>query len=466
MKVDIAVIGGGPGGYVAAIRAAQLGAKVLLVEKDQLGGVCLNRGCIPTKTLLKSAEKWRDLTHCSEFGLKAEQISFDYHAVHARKDQVVAQMRKGILQLVKSNAIDLKTGIAKLTTSDQLCVSTTGGEEHYAANKIIVATGSEPMALPGPGGDLADVINSDQLLALTEVPKSLVVIGAGAVGIEFAAIFQSFGCSVTVIEMASAILPNVDSEIVKRMALLLRKQGIKLMTNSRVTGIKSGDGGVIVEVSSGGQTQEITAEKVLAAIGRLPLVAGLGLDEAGVAYSRQGIAVNDKMETNVAGIYAIGDVTGKYMWAHAASAAGMVAAENACGKQSTVDYRAVPGCIYTTPEAAMTGLTEQDALAQGKEIKVSKFNFAANGKAVSMGEPDGMVKIIADKQTGAVLGMHILGAHASDLIMEGALAIQNKLPAKALANTIHPHPSLSEAIMEAAHGIDGDSIHQVRMKKP
>jgi len=464
MSYDVAVIGGGPGGYVAAIRAAQLGAKVLLVEKDQLGGVCLNQGCIPTKTLLKSAEKWRDLQHCSEYGLQAGSISFDYNAVSARKNQVVEQMRKGILQLVKSNSIDLKGGTAKLTAKDQICVSTFEGEEQYSARNIIVATGSAPMDLPVPGGDLAGVINSDQLLAMTEVPKSMVVIGAGAVGIEFAAIFQSFGCNVTVIEMLPSILPNVDSEIVKRMGLLLRKQGIKFMTNTRVTGIRPGDGTVIVEVSNGTTTQEIAADKVLASIGRLPIVAGLGLDEVGVAYSRKGISVNDKMETNVAGVYAIGDVTGKYMWAHAASAAGMVAAENVCGKAATVDYKAVPGCIYTTPEAAMTGLTEQEAVAQEKEIKVSKFNFAANGKAVSMGEPDGMVKIIADKLTGEVLGMHILGAHASDLIMEGALAIQNKLSAKALAHTIHPHPSLSEAIMECAHGIDGDIIHQAKMK--
>ncbi|KYZ75867.1 pyridine nucleotide-disulfide oxidoreductase [Anaerosporomusa subterranea] len=464
MNYDVAVLGGGPGGYVAAIRAAQLGAKVLLVEKDQLGGVCLNRGCIPTKTLLKSAEKWHDLQRCSQFGLKAESISFDYNAVNARKNQVVEQMREGILKLVKSNAIDLEFGTAKLIAKDQICVSTAEGEKQYSASKIILATGSAPMALPVPGGDLAGVINSDQLLAMTEVPKSMVVIGAGAVGIEFAAIFQAFGCNVTVIEMMPAILPNVDSEIVKRMALLLRKQGIKFMTNTRVIGIKSGDDGVVVEVCSGDKTQEIATEKVLASIGRFPLVSGLGLDEVGIAYSRKGITVNEKMETNITGIYAIGDVTGKYMWAHAASAAGMAAAENACGKQAAVDYKAVPGCIYTTPEAAMTGLTEQDALAQGKEIKVSKFNFAANGKAVSMGEPDGLVKIIADKLTGAVLGMHILGAHASDLIMEGALAIQNKLSAKDLAQTIHPHPSLSEAIMECAHGIDGDIVHQVKMK--
>lgn len=463
MKVDIAVIGGGPGGYVAAIRAAQLGAKVMLAEKAALGGVCLNRGCIPTKTLLKSAEKWRDLKHCDRFGLRVGEIGFDYQAVLARKDEVVAQMRTGIAKLIKSHAIGLVNGTARLTAANRLRIVTDSGEEEYTADKIIVATGSAPMPLPVPGGELAAVLNSDQLLALPAVPKSLAVIGGGAVGIEFASILQSFGCEVTVIEMMPSILPNVDGEIVKRLALLLRKQGIKFLTGSRVSAITEMDGGVCVSLA-GETSRSVTVEKVLAATGRLPLVAGLGLDAAGVAYSRKGIPVNAKMETNIAGIYAIGDVTGQYMWAHAASAAAIVAADNACGKPAVIDYQAVPGCIYTTPEAAMTGLTEQAAAARGKTVKVSKFNFAANGKAVAMGEADGMVKIIADQATGAVLGMHILGAHASDLIMEGALAIRHRLTAQDLATTIHPHPSLAETIMECAHGIDGESIHQLRLK--
>ncbi|SFL36163.1 dihydrolipoyl dehydrogenase [Pelosinus propionicus] len=464
MSYDVAVIGGGPGGYVAAIRAAQLGAKVLLIEKDQLGGVCLNQGCIPTKTLLKSAEKWHDLQQCNEFGLMADNIGFDFNLVNKRKSQVVEQMQKGIGQLIKSNGIDYKIGRASLTARNQISLNTNSGTEQYAARKIILATGSVPMGLPVPGSELPAVINSDQLLAMNQVPGNMVVIGAGAVGIEFAAIFQSFGCNVTVIEMLPNILPNIDNEIVKRMALLLRKQGINMLTNTRVTGIKPGNRGAIVEISNGTTTQQIETEKVLASIGRIPMVSGLGLDEVGIEYTSKGIKVNAKMETNVEGVYAIGDVTGEFMWAHAASAAGMIAAENACGQNVEVDYKAVPGCIYTTPEVAMVGLTEQEALAQEKEFKVSKFNFAANSKAVSMGETDGMVKIIADTITDEVLGMHILGAHASDLIMEGVLAIQNKLPVKAIAHTIHPHPSLSETIMECAHGINGAIVHQVKRK--
>ena len=464
MHYDVAVIGGGPGGYVAAIRAAQLGAKVLLAEKDQLGGVCLNRGCIPTKTLLASADKLHEMKRCAEFGLSAGEVGFDYEKVTAHMNDVVLRMRSGVQQLLKSNGIEVKKGIACLTGPKQLAISTAAGTEEYTANAVILATGSSPVGLPVPGGELAAVISSDQLLALTEVPKRMVVVGAGAVGIEFAAIFQAFGCDVTVVEMMPAILPNVDGEMVKRMTILLRKQGLKLLPGRRVSTIEAApDGGVFVTVTDGETTEVLAADKVLSSIGRAPNVAAIGLEAAGVDYSCKGVVVNEHLETNVPGIYAIGDVTGCFMWAHAASAAGMVAAENACwGARKAGDYRAVPGCIYTTPEMAMTGLTEEAALAAGKQIKVSKFNVAANGKALSTGEPDGLVKIIADAQTGAVLGMHILSAHASDLIMEGALAIQNGLTAKALAGTIHPHPSLSEVVMECAHGIDGAIIHQVR----
>lgn len=264
--------------------------------------------------------------------------------------------------------------------------------------------------------------------------------------------------------MLPSILPSIDHDLVKRMGLILRKQGIKVLTASRVVRVIEGEEGIIVHVSDGSKTQEIKAEKVLAAIGRIPAVEGLGLESAGVEYSRKGIKVNAKMETNVPGIYAIGDVTGEYMLAHAASAAGIAAAENALGQENCVDFSAVPACVFTSPEIAMVGLTEQEAKNQDREIKVSRFNFAANGKAVSMGEAEGLVKIVADSADGKVLGMHILGPHASDLIMEGALAVKHGLTARDIAHTIHPHPSLSETVMECAHGIDGDIIHQVKLK--
>lgn len=461
MNYDVAVIGGGPGGYVAAIRAAQLGAKVLLIEKAQLGGVCLNRGCIPTKTLLKSAEKWRDLKHCSEFGLFADNISFTYQGVTTRMQQVVAQMKKGVEQLVTSNRISLIAGTARLTAPNQIRVTTPLETLQCFAEKIILATGSLPLELPIPGKELTGVMNSDKLLELTELPKDLVIIGAGAVGIEFASIFQTFGSNVTVIDRLPTILPTVDQDIVKRLALLLRKQGIKLLTNRAVSKITAGTSCLLVEVSDGVTTRQIEADKILTSIGRTPVVSELGLAELGIEYDQKGIYVDEKMETSRKGIYAIGDVTGKYMWAHAASAAGLIAGENVCGKNLSIDYKAVPSCIYLTPEVAMVGITEEQASVQGRPYKISKFNFAANGKAVSMGEPDGLVKIIADPVNDKLLGMHIFGAHASDLIMEGVLAIQNSLPVSAIAHTIHPHPSLSETIMECAHGIHGPSVHQI-----
>ncbi|WP_371374570.1 dihydrolipoyl dehydrogenase [Sporomusa aerivorans] len=464
MSYDVAVIGGGPGGYVAAIRAAQLGGKVLLVEKESLGGVCLNRGCIPTKTLLKSAEKWEDLQRCAEFGLQAGEVGFDFSSIVARKDKVVAGLRAGIEQLVKSNAITVLHGTAVLTGAGSLAVSTASGTETYETGKVIVATGSAPSSIPVPGRELAAVLTSDNLLELTEVPKSLLVIGAGVVGLEFAFIMKAFGCEVTIVEMLPTILPMVDSDIVKRIGPVLRKQGIKTVAGAKVTAIEEAAGGVTVKVSTAKGDQEFAVEKVLVAAGRRPVTEELGLAEAGVFYDRTGINVNERMETNIPGIYAIGDVTGQSMLAHAASAAGIVAAENAMGLNSVMDYRAIPSCIFTTPEIAMVGLTEAEASNQGLSYTIGRFNFAANGKAVTMGEPDGLVKIIAAAETGKVLGMHILGPHASDLIMEGALAIQNGLTARDIAHTVHPHPTLSETVMESAHGTFGEIIHQVKMK--
>jgi dihydrolipoamide dehydrogenase len=461
---DVAVIGGGPGGYVAAIRAAQLGGKVAVIERDKLGGVCLNRGCIPTKPLLKSAEKWREIQHCEEFGLRADNVGFDFSRVIAWKDKVVSQLQNGVVQLVKSNAIDILYGNGVLQGTGKIAVTNGEGTMEIEARKIIIATGSQPMRLPVPGGDLPEVIDSDGVLELTEVPKNMLVIGAGAVGIEFAAIYQSFGCEVTVVEMMPSILPNVDSDLVKRMGLLLRKQGLKMLTGTKVTHIQKAEHGVTVILENEKGIQEIAVEKVLVAAGRRPIVKDLGLEAAGVVFSHKGIPVNERMETNSAGIYAIGDVKGQYMWAHVASTEGLVAAENVMGGRTAMDYRAVPGCIFTTPEIAMVGLSEEEAKAQGEKFRVSRFNFAANGKAVSMGEADGLVKIIADVRNDTVIGMHVLGPHASDLIMEGAIAIRNGLGAKDVAHTIHPHPSLSETVMEAAHGIHGDIIHQVKMR--
>ena len=464
MMFDLAVIGGGPGGYVAAIKAAQLGAKVLLAEKAELGGVCLNRGCIPTKTLLASAAKWQELQHLEAYGLRAENIAFDFAAVQRRKNEVVGQMRGGVEQLLKKNGVEIVCGSACLMGPQSLRVSfADGGDADYQAKSIILASGSQPMRLPIPGGDLPGVLDSTALLSLEAPPQRLAVIGGGAVGIEFAAIFRAFGSEVTVLEMLPNILPNIDDDLVKRMGLVMRKAGIKLLSGTRLEEIRAVDGALELNAANAKGAVGITADIVLVAAGRRPVLDGLGLDAAGVVYGKGGVAVDPRLATNVPTIYAIGDLTGRQMLAHAASAAALVAVENALGGDKTFSFDVVPACVFTTPEIASVGLTEQAAREQGLEVKTSRFNFAGNGKAIAQGETDGLVKIIADAASGKLLGMHIMGAHASDLIMEGALAMQNGLSAAEIASTIHPHPSLSETVLEAAHGIDGPMIHQLKL---
>lgn len=461
---DVAVIGGGPGGYFAAIRAKQLGAKVVLIEKAKIGGVCLNRGCIPTKTLLNSAQKWEQIRDCADYGIVAGKLQLDYKKVFLRKEQVVSQLRTGMAQVLKSYDIEYIEGQAVLQPAGKIEVLAGEDRKIIQSGKIIIASGSEPFAFSFPGSELPGVINSDELLSQEEIPPSMLVIGAGAVGVEFAAIYRSFGCEVTLVEMFPSILPNMDSDIIKRMAVLLKKKGIKILTNTKVNSIKKSATGLEVIAETNGENRSIDVKSVLVAAGRRPVVEGMGLKESGIAYSSKGIIVNEKMETNVPGIYAIGDATGQYMWAHVASAEGIIAAENAMGKQLTMNYSAVPGCIFTTPEIACVGLTEEQARAMGKTIAVNKSNFASNGKAVSMSETDGFVKVIAEAGTNLTLGMHILGPHASDLIMEGTIAIQNGLTTEMIAQTIHPHPTLSETVAEAFNGVTGDNINQLKMK--
>lgn len=467
MDYGICVIGAGTGGYVAALRAAQLGAKVLLVERKDLGGVCLNRGCIPTKTLLKSAEKWQELTHCEEFGVFVSEYAYDWDKIMERKNNVIFQLRSGIEKLLKANRIEVAEGTARLLGAHQVRIETDtpGDERIITAEKIILATGSVPAKPPIPGSSCTGVINSDEILRLGEVPQSLVVIGAGAVGVEFAGIYAAFGCEVTLVEMAPNILPLCDTDLQKRMALALRKQYVKTMTGAAVTNIKHGHEGLEVTISAKGRETVVTAEKVLVATGRTPLFNKEELDAVGVEYSRQGIVVDAGMQTTVPGIYAVGDATGKCMLAHTASHQGLIAAENACGKDAAMDYSAIPGCIFTTPEIAWVGLSEQECLEAGIETRISKFNFAGNGKALTMAQTDGLVKLIAAADTHKVIGCHIMGPHASDLIMEGVLAVRHGLTAEQLTEAIHPHPTLSEAVSEAAMGLFGEMVHQVNLKK-
>lgn len=460
MSYDIAIIGGGPGGYVAALRASQLGGKVALIERDELGGVCLNRGCIPTKTLLKSAEKWRELQHLDEFGLEAKETSFDFTRITDRKGQVVAQLRQGIRQLLKSYSVDIFNGCGEVQEDRSIRVVSPERESVVHANNLIIATGSAPTKPPIPGMELPGVVTSDEALSWTTVPKRLMVMGGGVVGIELAVLYRSFGSEVTVVEMQPSILPSIDLDLVKRISLVLRKQGIQIIAGTRVAAISLSEGALAVLLDENGSTRELFADNILVATGRRPVIDGLGLENIGLESVGRGLPVNLQMETKVPGVYAVGDATGEYMWAHAASSEGIVAAENCMGRKSSMDYTAMPGCIYITPEVASVGLTEEAAKDKFSQVAVGKFNFAANGKAVSMGQGDGIVKIVSNALDGKVLGMHIFGPHASDLIMEGVVAVQFGITARQLAATVHPHPSLSETVLEAAHGVHGIPLHQ------
>lgn len=456
---DIAIVGGGPGGYVAALRAAQLGANVAVIEKDRLGGTCLNRGCIPTKALAKSAEAFLEVRHSSDFGVETSGVQVNFSRMMERKQQIVDSLVEGIAQLLKAGNVTLYNGTGRIVSPHQVAVN---GQE-VKARKLVIATGSVPARVPIPGLDLPGVVTSDELLEIKEIPESLVIIGAGVIGMEFACIFAALGTKVTVIEMLPQILPPVDEEIARRFSQVLRGQGIQVHVSSRVKEIAASEAGPRVLFEGVKGEQAIEAAMVLVAVGRAPYTEGLGLAELGVAMDRRAVAVNDYLETNVPDVYAIGDVTGRIMLAHVASYQGELAVENALGQRHAADYRAVPNCIFTIPEIAGAGMTEREAKEQGIPYQVSRFPFSALGRAQTMGETTGTVKIICESPSGKVLGMHIMGPHATDLIAEGCLAIQLGATAKDIAHTIHAHPTLPEAVREAALGQLDGALHLRKM---
>lgn len=462
MAKKITVIGGGPGGYVAAIRAAQLGAEVVLVEKDRLGGTCLNRGCIPTKTLFKTAELMHQMKRGEEFAiLNADAFSVDGKLLHERKQKVVDTLVGGIEQLIKSYPnITMLSGEATIVDKNQVEVALSGGgKEGFQTDAIIIATGSKPEMTETQGIDSQGVITSDELLELDEIPKTLIVIGGGVIGLEFASIYQELGSHV--ILLSSRILKNADKEIGRRLLPLLKKQGIEAYNDIRAKEIKrEGDQlRVIAQYKTKEETVEVVGDYVLIASGRGPVYNGLNLEKIGIAHDHKGIVVNENFETNVAGIYAIGDVVkNNPQLAHVASAQGEAVAEILMGHQPDINMKIYPNCVFTLNEVAHVGATEEELKEQGVEYTASKFNFAANGKALSLGEGDGLVKILATPQ-GKLLGAHILGPHANDLIAECTLAIANDMSVKDILRTIHAHPTLSETIIESAAGIFGQAIH-------
>jgi dihydrolipoamide dehydrogenase len=455
---DVVVIGGGPGGYVAAIRASQLGLKVALVEKDALGGVCLNWGCIPTKALLHNAEVIHLLQQGETFGFAFDKLTIDYGAAYQRSRQIVARQTNGLGYLLRKNDIRHYEGQAKLVGSDQLELSPTG--QRLQAKNIIIATGARSRAIPGLNVDGERVITYREAVSLQQAPGSALIVGAGPIGMEFATLWQRYGCDVTVVEMMPHVLPQEDDDICREAEKQFGQAGIHIRTGTEVKGITPTAAGVQVELQHGDTSETIVVDRVLVAIGFAPNSENLGLEAVGVATERGNIVINEAMQTNILHIYAIGDVTGKLGLAHVASAQGLIAAESIAGlKPPTLDYQAIPRCTYAAPEVASVGLTEQAAKAAGYEVITAKFPFQPNGRAVAHHETGGFVKLVAEANYKAILGVHLIGAHVTELIAGPAGMIGLETTAEELAHTVHPHPTLSEVIMEAAHSLLGQPIH-------
>jgi dihydrolipoamide dehydrogenase len=456
----IAVLGGGPGGYVAAIRARQLGAEVTLVEMDALGGTCLNRGCIPSKALLRSAELAQLARRMAEFGIEAEFRGVNWPQVIARKNQVVDQVVKGVEYLMKQDAIRVIRGRGRLTDPRTIAVETNDDQQTVTADRVIIATGSIPAQLPVPGFDGPGVLTSTEMLDIEAIPESLVVVGAGYVGVEFADVFNAVGSKVTLIEMMGQIVPTEDPEIAAELARVFRRRRIDMRLNARVNELVERNGKHVVRFTEGGKDREVEADAVLSAVGRWPNTEGIGLQEVGVEMERRAIKVNARMETNLAGVYACGDAIGGIMLAHVASSEGKVAAANALGRSIEMNYTAIPAVTYTHPEIGSAGLTEAAARERGIDVKVGRFFFRGAGRAAAEGVREGLVKIVADGATGRVVGGQICGHHATDLVHELVLAVQEGITAAELGDMVHAHPTLAEPIMEAAEDVDGRAIHK------
>jgi len=460
---DIVVIGAGPGGYVAAIRAAQLGMKVALVEREHLGGVCLNWGCIPTKALLRNAEVARLLGEGKEFGFSVENVTLDYGAAIDRSRKVSARLVKGVESLMKGNHIDVVWGSAKLASPTSVAVTNEAGEvQTLAANAIIIATGSRARLIPGVVADGERVLTARHALERRELPKSAIVIGAGPIGLEFATVWRAYGANVTVVEMLDHILPTEDEEASAELARQFRRMKIQTLTSTRVESVETTANGVQVRVNGPKGEQTLEGDVALVAIGVQPNSEDLGLEAAGVATNRGWIKVDDLMRTNVPTVYAIGDVNGLLPLAHVASAQALLAVETIAGhKAKPFDVNVMPRGTYTSPQVASFGLSEAKAQEQGLKVRVGKFTFLANGKALGLGDNTGFVKIVAEERSGEIVGAVIVGLEATELLAELVLARTAELTPDEIARTMHAHPTLNEAVMEAAHGVFGKAIHNI-----
>ncbi|MDO6803605.1 dihydrolipoyl dehydrogenase [Wenyingzhuangia sp. 1_MG-2023] len=461
MKYDIIVIGSGPGGYVTAIRASQLGFKTAVVERESLGGICLNWGCIPTKALLKSAQVYDYLKHVDDYGLKAEAIDKDFEAVIKRSRGVAEGMSKGVQFLMKKNKIDIINGSGKIKTGKKVDVTDADGNvTEYSADHIIIATGARSRELPNLPQDGKKVIGYRQAMTLPEQPKKMIVVGSGAIGVEFAHFYNSMGTDVTIVEFMPNVVPVEDEDVSKAFGNALKKSGIKVMLNSAVESVDTSGNGVVATVKTAKGEEKLEADVLLSAVGIKTNIENIGLEEVGIVVDRDKIIVNDFYQTNIPGYYAIGDVVPGQALAHVASAEGITCVEKIAGLHTEpIDYGNIPGCTYASPEIASVGMTEKAAKEAGYELKIGKFPFSASGKASAAGNKEGFVKVIFDAKYGEWLGCHMIGAGVTDMIAEAVLGRKLETTGHEVLKTVHPHPTMSEAVMEAVAAAYDEVIH-------
>ncbi|MBE4910430.1 dihydrolipoyl dehydrogenase [Bacillus luteolus] len=469
-EYDLVILGGGTGGYVAAIRASQLGLKVAVVEKGKLGGTCLHAGCIPSKALLRSAEVYATTKKSEEFGVLTSDVTLDFSKVQARKEKITDQLYKGVQHLMKQGKISVYEGLGRILGPSifspmpgTISVEMNNGEENemLIPKNVIIATGSRPRTLPGLEADSEYVMTSDEALAMKELPKSIIIVGGGVIGIEWASMLVDFGLEVTVLEYADRILPTEDKEVSKELQRLMKKKGVKIVTGAKVLPetLEKGEG-VTIKAEHKGEQKTFTAEKLLVSVGRQANVEGIGLENTEIQLDRGNIVTNEVYQTKESHIYAIGDVIGGLQLAHVASHEGIVAVEHIANENPMpIDYTLISKCVYSSPEVASVGYTEDEAKEKGFNVKTGKFSFRAIGKALVYGESDGFVKLVVDEDTDDLLGVHMIGPHVTDMISEAGLARVLDATPWEISHTIHPHPTLSEAIGEAALAVYGKAIH-------
>jgi dihydrolipoamide dehydrogenase len=462
-EADVVVIGGGPGGYVCAIRAAQLGLKTVLVERDQLGGICVAYGCIPSKALISMTKLYEKAKEGASFGIVADGIRVDLPALQKWKAGVVSTLEAGVATLCRGNKVEVIKGSAEVVDAKRVRVTTSSGAEEVVTKNLVIATGSQAISLPGLEFDGKLVLSSTEALALEKVPESMLVVGGGYIGLEICGVYQKLGSKVTIVELTDQLLPGTEPDLVRLPQRNLEKRGARILLKSKVLALEKSDGGVKARVSTPSGEVVVEASLALVSVGRMPLTAGMNLSKIGVGTDAKGYVVTDaQMRTSVMGVYAIGDVRGQPLLAHKAMKEGAVAADVIAGLPSAADWKSIPWAIFTDPEIAGVGLTEKAAVEAGLEVKRSRFSFAALGRALAAGEAEGFVRIISNARSGLVLGVQIVGPDASNLISEAALAIEMGATVEDLALTIHPHPTLPEALMEAAEVAAGRPIHQMK----